>query len=239
MNLEPKILAIIPARGGSKGIPGKNIKPLGGKPLLQYTVEAALESSLLSRVILSSDDPEIIAVAKSLGLEVPFVRPAHLATDSSGSLEVVQHALSFLEEQGDYFDAVCLLQPTTPFREKGDIDKAIQKFMDTDYDALVSVREVPAEFNPHWVFEADEDGCLLIATGEKEIIKRRQELPKAYFRDGNIYLIKTVVTLEQDSLYGTKTGYILSKGAHYVNLDTMADWERAEYILKDENKADG
>jgi CMP-N,N'-diacetyllegionaminic acid synthase len=226
-----KILAIIPARGGSKGIPGKNMKLLGGKPLLEYTVEAARESKLLSRVILSSDDKAIINLAKSIGLEVPFVRPAHLATDRSGSLEVVQHALAFFEEKGETFDAVCLLQPTTPFRESGSIDAAIQQFIDSGCDSLVSVREVPEEYNPHWVFEADETGCLHIATGEKEIIKRRQELPKAYFRDGSIYLTKAQVIVEQQSLYGNRMGYIVSKGERYANLDTPADWEKAESIL--------
>ncbi|MEX2350200.1 MAG: acylneuraminate cytidylyltransferase family protein [Flavobacteriaceae bacterium] len=230
-----KIIAIIPARGGSKGIPGKNIKMLGGKPLLMYTLEAARESKLVSRVILSSDDVDIINLAKSVGLDVPFVRPAHLATDSSGSLEVVQHALSFLEEQGDSFDAVCLLQPTTPFREPGSIDAAIRKFLEGGYDSLLSVREVPPEFNPHWVFEADEDGCLHIATGEHKIVKRRQELPKAYFRDGSIYITKAAVILKQDSLYGEKVGYVVSQSKTFVNLDTPEDWERAEGVLKRDN----
>jgi len=232
LNHKPNILAIIPARGGSKGIPGKNIKLLGGKPLLEYTVDAARESSLLTRVILSSDDEAIIKWAKSIGLEVPFVRPAHLATDRSGSLEVVQQALTFLEENGNRFDAVCLLQPTTPFREKGSIDAAIQKFLDGGYDSLVSVREVPAEFNPHWVFEADESGCLHIATGDKQLIKRRQELPKAYFRDGSIYITKTEVILKQESLYGDRIGYITSEEKWYVNLDTREDWELAEQLVK-------
>ncbi|MEX0996587.1 MAG: acylneuraminate cytidylyltransferase family protein [Flavobacteriaceae bacterium] len=228
MKPETNILAIIPARGGSKGIPGKNIKLLGGKPLLQYTFEAARESTMLSRVILSSDDPEIIAVAKTLGLEVPFVRPAHLATDQAGSLEVVQHALTFFKEKGESFDAVCLLQPTTPFRDKGSIDIAIQKFIQKDFDSLASVREVPAEYNPHWVFKADDQGCLHIATGDKQLIKRRQELPKAYFRDGSIYLMKSDVVLKQNSLYGNALGFVVSEGKRYVNLDTLEDWECGE-----------
>lgn len=232
MKPETNILAIIPARGGSKGIPGKNIKLLGGKPLLQYTVEAARESKLLSRVIVSTEDSAIIEVAKALGVEVPFVRPAHLATDNSGSLEVVQHALTFFKEQEEFFDAVCLLQPTTPFREKGSIDEALQQFINRGVDSLVSVREVPAEYNPHWVFEADDQGCLYIATGEQKIIKRRQELPKAYFRDGSLYVTKTPVILQQNSLYGNSIGYVVSKGNHYVNLDTMKDWEWAEKLLK-------
>jgi CMP-N,N'-diacetyllegionaminic acid synthase len=231
VNHKPNILAIIPARGGSKGIPGKNIKLLGGKPLLEYTVDAARESSMLTRVILSSDDEAIIKWAKSIGLEVPFVRPAHLATDRSGSLEVVQHALAFFEATGETFDAVCLLQPTTPFRASGSLDAAIQQFLDSGVDSLVSVREVPEEFNPHWVFEADAHDCLHIATGEKELIKRRQELPKAYFRDGSVYLTRTEVILKQHSLYGNQMGYIVSKGVPYVNLDTPEDWEQAEKYI--------
>lgn len=199
--------------------------------MLVYTIDAARESKLLSRVILSSDDVAIIDYAKSVGLEVPFVRPAHLATDRSGSLEVVQHALAFFEENGEIFDAVCLLQPTTPFRESGSIDSAIQKFLDTGCDSLVSVREVPEEFNPHWVFEADEKDCLHIATGEKEIIKRRQELPKAYYRDGSIYLTKSQV-IKQNSLYGNSMGYMVSNAQPYINLDSQEDWQQAELLVK-------
>ena len=235
MKPETNILAIIPARGGSKGIPGKNIKLLGGKPLLQYTVEAARESRLLSRVILSSEDTAIIEVAKALEVEVPFVRPAHLATDRSGSLEVVQHALEYFKERGVFFDAVCLLQPTTPFREPGSIDTAIAQFLSKDFDSLISVRKVPDEFNPHWVFEPDKNGSLKVATGEKEIIYRRQDLPSAYFRDGSIYLTKTNVILKQNSLYGNKIGYVVSEGEKYVNVDTTKDWERAETLINMKN----
>lgn len=222
-----RILGIIPARGGSKGIPGKNIKLLGGKSLLQYTFESAKASESLSRIILSSDDTEIIGVAKELGIDVPFVRPADLAGDASGSLEVIQNAVKYLMNQGEKYDAVCLLQPTTPFRRKGLIDKAIEKFKERNFDSVISVREVPAEYNPHWVFE-EKAGKLQIATGEKEIITRRQELPKAYHRDGAIYITKTSVILEQNSLYGSNIGYIDTTGSPYVNIDTMKDWIEAE-----------
>lgn len=230
-----KILGLIPARGGSKGIPGKNIKSLGGKPLLQYTFEAAKESKLLAGVILSSDNPEIITVAEKLGLEVPFIRPLDLAADDTSSLEVLNHALNYFAQKGEKFDAVCLLQPTTPFRRKGLIDDAIQKFSSGNFDSLVSVREVPAEFNPHWVFE-EKEGQLKIATGETEIIIRRQELPKAYHRDGAIYITKTQVLLEQNSLYGKNIGFIDTTGDPYVNIDTLQDWEKAERILSMNNK---
>ncbi|SDL42045.1 N-acylneuraminate cytidylyltransferase [Salinimicrobium catena] len=230
-----KILGLIPARGGSKGIPGKNIKPLRGKPLLQYTIEAAKRSNLLSRIVLSSDDEEIMATARKLGLEAPFQRPANLAGDSSSSLEVVKHALRFFLENGEKFDAVCLLQPTSPLRRERLIDEAIEKFSSGNFDSLVTVREVPDDYNPHWIFE-EKNGGLKIATGETEIITRRQDLPKAYHRDGAIYLTKTEVLLEQDSLYGKNIGFVDTTGDPYVNIDTPRDWEEAERILSINNQ---
>lgn len=221
-----KILGIIPARGGSKGVPGKNIKLLGELPLLAYTAKSALASKQLSKVILSTDSPSIAAVAQHYGIEIPFLRPETLATDTASSIAVVQHAVSYLENQGEFFDAVCLLQPTSPFRPKGFIDLAIQKFIHDDVDALVSVLPVPHEFNPHWVFEPNEKGLLQIATGEQEIIKRRQDLPPAYFRDGALYITKTSV-IKEGSFYGAKLSYIENNPAFYVNIDTEADWEKA------------
>ncbi len=225
-----KILGLIPARGGSKGIPGKNIRLLGGMPLLQYTYEAGRKSGKLSALILSSDDPEIIAVAKNIGLEVPFVRPAELSGDATTSLEVILHALESVEEKGEAYDAVCLLQPTTPFRREGLIDAAIEKFINGGYDSLVSVREVPAEFNPHWVFEQDGE-LLKVATGEEQIITRRQDLPRAYHRDGAIYLTRTKV-LKGGSLYGNRIGFLDTTGSPYVNIDLPKDWEKAEALVK-------
>lgn len=222
-----RVLAIIPARGGSKGVPGKNIKLLGGKPLLQYTLESANESQLMTRVILSSDDASIIATAEALGLEVPFIRPANLATDQAKSIEVVQHAVQYLEEKGEFFDAVCLLQPTSPFREKGFIDAAIEKFIQTGVDTLLSVLPVPHEYNPHWVFEENEAGHLKIATGENQIIARRQELPTAYHRDGSLYLTK-MDYIKQGTFYGAQLGFIVSNPDFYVNIDNPTDWIAAE-----------
>jgi len=227
-----KILGIIPARGGSKGIPGKNIKSLAGKPLIAYTVESIQESKLLTNAILSSDDEAIISIAKELGLKVPFIRPAELASDHSPTLPVILHALDFFSSQGEYFDAVCLLQTTTPFRTKGMIDLAIKKMIETDADALVSVLPVPHEYNPHWIFEPDASGWLKIATGEEKIIPRRPELPATYFRDGAIYITKTSVLLKNESLYGQKLTFILGDQARYVNLDTLEDWRKAELLVQ-------
>ena len=228
------ILGLIPARGGSKGIPGKNSKILGGKPLLQYTYEAAKQAKLLNKLILSSDSEEIIQLATQLDLEVPFKRPASLAQDSSSSIEVARHALNYYLDQGIKFDAICLLQPTTPFRKTGLIDEAIQKFKDGGFDSLISVREVPKAYNPHWVFEENQ-GALRIATGEKEIISRRQDLPKAYHRDGAVYLTKTDILLNENSLFGKNIGFVNTSAYPYINIDTQEDWKRAEEILGNKN----
>jgi CMP-N,N'-diacetyllegionaminic acid synthase len=222
-----KILAIIPARGGSKGVPNKNIKLFFDAPLLAYTFSAAKQSRLLSKIILSSEDDLIIGVAKSIGLEVPFVRPNYLSNDYSSSIDVVKHSIEFFEEKGINFDAICLLQITSPFREKGFIDRAIEKFISTNSDALISVQKVPHEHNPHWVFEQNESGLLSISTGEKQIIKRRQELPDAYFRDGSIYITK-IEAIKQGSFFGERLSFIESDNELYANIDTLDDWKKAE-----------
>ena len=225
-----KILGVITARGGSKGVPGKNIKLLGEDSLLLYTANAANQSKLLYKTILSSDDAEIIEVAKKAQIEVPFVRPNELANDTATSISVVQHALEYMESLGENYDAVCLLQPTSPFREKGFIDAAIQKFINEEADALVSVLPVPHEYNPHWIFEPNNSGFLEIATGEKIIISRRQDLPKSYFRDGSVYITKVEV-IKNGSFYGEKLSFIESNPDFYVNIDTLKDWKIAEEKL--------
>ncbi|QXP64999.1 acylneuraminate cytidylyltransferase family protein [Polaribacter sp. HaHaR_3_91] len=226
-----RILGLIPARGGSKGVPGKNIKLLGKKTLLQYTSEIALASKYLSKVVLSSDDDAIIAIAKELGVEVPFKRPSNLAEDASPTLPVIKHALQFYKDKGEHFDAVCLLQVTSPFRTLEFLDEAINKFLKKGTDSLVSVQEVPHEYNPHWTFKMNDEGNLKITTGEKNIISRRQELPITYHRDGSVYLTKTNVIEEHNSLFGDSMAFMVTPKEDYVNIDTLKDWEKAESIL--------
>lgn len=225
-----KILAIIPARGGSKGIPNKNIKLLGNKPLLQYTSDIALQSKAFDKVVLSSDSDAIIKIAKNLGVEVPFKRPDSLAEDTTPTLPVIQHVLDFYESRGEFFDAVCLLQVTSPFRTVSFLDQAITTFIAKNTDSLISVQKVPHEFNPHWTFEVTEEGFLSISTGESKLIPRRQELPIAYHRDGSIYLTKTSV-IKQNSLYGDSIAYVQSPKESAINIDTLKDWIEAEKYL--------
>jgi CMP-N,N'-diacetyllegionaminic acid synthase len=227
-----KILGLIPARGGSKGVPGKNIKMLGGKPLISYTIQSALESTLIQDVIVSTDSAEIKEIAIDCGANVPFLRPPELSNDSAKSIDVVLHALEYLKQKGKEYDAIILLQPTTPFRPKGFIDEAISLYKNKNYDSLVSVLSVPDEYNPHWVYEVDEKGFLKLSTGEQEIISRRQELPKAFIRDGSVYITSTDVVNHSRSFYGNKLGYIISDEKFHVNIDTPLDWERAETLFK-------
>lgn len=227
-----KILAIIPARGGSKGVPGKNIKLLNGKPLLAYTSEIAMQSNYLTEVIVSTENNDIVEVAERLGMKVPFIRPMALAQDQTPTLDVIIHALQWYENQAIFFDAVCLLQVTSPFRTLAFLNKAIEKFISSNCDSLVSVLRVPHEYNPHWTFEKTADGNLKIATGDNQIVSRRQELPIAYHRDGSIYITKTEVILKQHSLYGKSIAYIESDPDCYVNIDTMEDWKKAEEMIQ-------
>ena len=183
-------------------------------------------------VLVSTDDTHIQNIAIKAGAEAPFLRPAHLAQDDTPTLPVIQHALHWLAAQGRHYDAVCLLQPTNPFRPAGFIDRAINQFLQSGADTLISVLPVPLEFNPHWVFEPDADSLLKIATGETIIIPRRQALPKAFYRDGSIYLTKTEVLLSKNALLGESITYIEADPKFHVNIDTPEDWEVAENLIK-------
>lgn len=227
-----RVLGIIPARGGSKGVPRKNLRKLAGKPLLQYTAEAALAASRLSRIILTTEDEEIAQAGRECGLEVPFLRPETLARDDTPMLPVIRHCVRTLEESGDRFDAICLLQPTTPLRRAVDIDNCIRLLEESDAHSVISMLPVPMEFNPHWVWFSDSEGYLKIATGEEAPIPRRQELPSAWHREGSVYVTRRDILIEKNSLYGTKTiGYLMDP-EKTVNIDTLDDWAKAERMIE-------
>lgn len=225
------VLGLIPARGGSKGVPRKNIRLLAGKPLLAYTAESALAANRLTRILLSTDDEEIAEVGRSCGLEVPFLRPAELAEDTTPTLPVVQHAVQFLEAQGEQFDAICLLQPTNPLRLSSDIDGCIELMERTEADTVFTMLAVPAEHNPHWVYFQHADGSLYLSTGETGPIPRRQSLPPAFHREGSVYVTRRDVVMLNHSLYGARVlGYEMAQ-TRSVNIDTLVDWAKAEQII--------
>ena len=223
---------MIPARGGSKGVPHKNIRPLAGKPLLAYTAEAALSARRLSRVVLTTDDEEIADVGRRFGIDVPFLRPAELAEDHTPTLPVVQHAVRWLEQRGECFDAICLLQPTNPLRRAEHIDACIELLEASGADAVVTVLPVPAEHNPHWVYLRNSEGILNLSTGEAVPIARRQDLPPAFHREGSVYVTRRHVLIEQNSLYGERLVGFPMDPAESVNIDSVDDFERAEALIK-------
>ena len=227
-----RTVGIITARGGSKGLPRKNIRPLAGKPLLAWTADAARGAKRLARVILTTDDPEIAEVGRAAGLDVPFMRPAELALDTTPTLPVLQHAVGWLESSGDRYDAIVLLEPTSPLRTSAMIDACVELLETTGADSVVTVLPVPAEHNPHWVYFRDERGHLRIATGEANPIGRRQDLPPAFHRDGSVFAMRRDVLVEQGSLYGARLVGHPVDPACSINIDTAEDWERAEARIK-------
>ena len=224
-----KILVIIPARGGSKGIPHKNIKPLKGKPLIHYTIDEAREIVDDDDICVSTDDPEIIKCVEDYGLCVPFVRPEELATDTAGTYEVLLHALSFFEKQGRHYDAVLLLQNTSPFRKAEQIKEALALYND-NVDMVVSVKECAA--NPYYcVFEEDNNGFLHVCKGDGNIF-RRQDAPKVYEYNGAIYIMNAnILKTTHMHKFQRRVKYVMDDLSSF-DLDTMWDWQMAESIIK-------
>lgn len=227
-----KVLAVIPARGGSKGVPYKNIRPLAGRPLLAYTADAALKAQLLQRVILSTDDPRIAEVGKACGLEAPFLRPPELATDTAKSLPVIQHALLWAEQNDNCtYEAVMMLQPTTPFRRAQDIDLAIKKLTTTGADSVISVVEV-GPFHPARMKYLKDDRLIDPPFGEAYENQPRQELPPMYIRSGDIYLTQRQ-TLMANSFKGKDCRALIIDPLRAVNIDSLLDFTYAEFLLKE------
>jgi len=225
-----KYLVVIPARGGSKGIPHKNIKSLGGKPLIYYSIDVARQFTTDENICVTTDDAEIISVVEQHGLKVPFVRPAELATDTCGSSEVIQHAYQFFADKGVKYDAIVLLQPTSPFRKVEFIKEAVALY-DESVDMVTSVR--PAACNPYYDgFEENKDGLLVVSKGDGTI-ERRQEAPKVWQQNGSIYVINPKSLIEKGMGGFTKIKKYAMPETYSVDLDTMLDWKMAELIIKE------
>ena len=230
-----KVLGIITARGGSKGIPGKNLKLLAGRPLLDYSIDAANDTPL-DRLILSTEDKKIADAARALGCEVPFMRPADLARDETPHLPVIQHAVKWLQDQQGYTpDIVLTLQPTSPLRSAADIAAALRMLELSDADSVVSVNEVTAHAHPMRMLKVDEHGLAkLFATGEpvRNRINRRQDLPKAWVMNGAIYACRThVLFAAPPSLYGDRVVAYPMPPERSISTDDLDDWEAAERAI--------
>jgi CMP-N,N'-diacetyllegionaminic acid synthase len=234
---QPRILAVITARGGSKGIPGKNIKLLGGKPLIAYTIEAAKKSKLLSHTIISTDDEEIARVAEACGGDVPFLRPKELADDQVPHVPVMQHAITTMEERlGIQFDYAVILQPTSPFRLPEDIDETLRKLIESGAESAVTLVEMGNDEHPLKAKRLEGDRVLHYAIEEGEGI-RRQDLPRAFRRSGAVYAMRRD-TLMNGRLYGERiVGHVVLR-ERSVDIDEPFDWIKAEYMLEELRKKD-
>lgn len=222
-----RVLAIVPARGGSKGLPGKNIKPLHGKPLLAYTLEAAQQSRYIDRIVVSTDSERIADVAKSWGLEVPFLRPALLATDKAATMDVISHVIGTLQET---YDILVVLQPTSPLRTKADIDGSLELLQEKEGNAILSVVEVdhPVE----WANVLPEDNRMDDFIPSEIRFTPRQELPKRYRLNGAVYVARSDYLMEHHNyFYNGCYAYVMPK-ERSVDIDDEFDLLFAEFLLQ-------
>ena len=228
-----KVLFIITARGGSKGIPKKNIKILGKLPLIAYNIISAQKCNIKKRIIVSTDDPEIAEVALRYGAEVPFKRPKELATDEASSIDVVIHAMEWIEENDkEFYDYVCLLQPAAPFVTYKNIEEAIEIIQKNNSDTLLGVKE--ADMNTVFIHELDENGKLSYHYGAIQRLSslRRQDMKKQYMLNGCIYIAKWEYMKVNKTFHGTNSEPYIMPRKQSIDIDNMEDFEMAEWMIK-------
>lgn len=225
MNTPPRVLAVIPARGGSKGLPRKNVLDTGGKPMIAWTIEAALGAKCITKVILSSDDDEIIAVAKKFGCSVPFIRPELLANDSASTVDVALHSM----DQLPGYDFLIILQPTSPLRTAEDIDAAFDIMITSRALSCVSVCKVNE--TPYWMFAITEDGHLDRLINPPQDIQRRQDLPEVYKLNGAIYIVSADTLRKTNSFTSKGTVSYIMKREISIDVDTREDIEIVKNLL--------
>lgn len=224
-----RILALIPARGGSKGLTRKNLRVLMGKPLVAWTIGAAKNSKYIDRVIVSTDDKEIARISRWYKVEVPFLRPKALATDKASMMAVITHALKAMNKNGDYYDLIVLLQPTSPLRKPEDIDQAIRVLFSKRAKSVVSVCEEIR--HPYAAIRLTRAGRLGSSLNAAAVNKNRQELPVFYRINGAIYLAYREDIEKGDTFFGKKTYAYIMPAARSVDIDNMFDFEFARFLL--------
>ena len=222
-----KVLAIIPARGGSKGIPRKNVKAISGKPMIQYTIEAAKDCEYIDKVIVSTEDEEIADISMRAGAIVPFSRPEELATDEAKIIDVVMHAVEFYERKAEHFDIFVLLQPSSPLRNAEDVTKALEYFIRKEQKSLVSVSEVSE--SPIFMRSFNKENELEKIVSEDDDV-RGQDMKRYYRINGAIYINKASELNPQTSFNDNQMGYVLTK-EHGIDVDEPQDLVVAEYYL--------
>ncbi len=230
-NLNSSILCLINARGGSKGVPGKNIRMLGGRPLIAWSIETALQSKLIKKAVVSTDSEEIAHVATQHGAVVPFLRPSELATDTAKQIDVIAHALKFLESMGEHYDYVCILQPTCPLRSVEDVDGTLELLISSGADSAITVTDVGGR-HPCTLYKMNEgDNKLTPYVESSKAGVLRQGFEELYWRTGSVYAMKADV-VKKGSLYGDDTRGFVVPEERTFNIDTPFDFELTEAWLK-------
>lgn len=229
MGSSRKILALIPARGGSKGLPRKNVRLLAGKPLIAWTIEAALNCACFARVIVSTDDTEIADISKSYGAEAPFQRPLELAGDQAKSIDVAIQAIKWFEERGEYFDLIALLQPTSPLRNTSDIQNALSLFNLKKAGAVVSVCE--CEHSPLWMNTIGEDLSMRDFLVKSALNQNRQVLEQYYRLNGAVYLADIQYLSTNYGFFGPRTYAYIMPQERSVDIDSELDLKFVEFLL--------
>jgi CMP-N-acetylneuraminic acid synthetase len=225
------ILAVVPARGGSKGVPLKNIRPLAGKPLLLHTAEVILESRIFDAAIVSTDHPQIAEVARRGGLEAPFIRPQALSGDAIGDLDVLLHALSTYEQlAGREFDVTVMLQPTSPLRTAHHVRETVTRLINGDWDAVWTVSPTPLKYHPLKQLKLDGSDCLQLFDSRGSSVVARQQLEPVYHRNGVAYAFTRDALLMQRTILPRRTDAFVLEG-HFVSIDTVADFAEVERAL--------
>lgn len=232
-----RVLGLINARGGSKGIPRKNVRSLNGKPLIAYAIESGLGARLIDRVVVSTDDQEIAEVAMSFGADIPFMRPSELASDNALQIDAVRHAIEQLARAGETYDVVVILQPTCPLRNAVDVDGAISMMAESGADTVISVMEVTGQ-HPLTMYTRESDGRLFSLLESNRAGVLRQEFRPIWWRNGAIYAIRTSVVMTDRSLYGQRVVGYPMPAERSVNIDEPLDWIIAEAMLKHLSKGD-
>lgn len=224
-----KILGLIPARGGSKGLLRKNILPLAGKPLISWTIEAAKENKYIDKVFVSTEDAEIAQVSKTYGADVSYLRPKELAIDTAKTIDVVLHTLDEFSRRGEKYDIVALLQPTSPLRTNCHIDFAIEKLFDEKIKSVISVSEV--DHHPYWCNKLQKNGCMDDFINKNFLNLRRQDLPKYYRLNGAIYVAYSEFLYESKSFFGHNTYSHIMPKEQSIDVDNEVDFLMAELLM--------
>ncbi len=227
---EKEIVALIPARGGSKGLPRKNVLEMAGKPLIAWSIIQAQQSNIIDRVVISTDDKEITEVADSFGAEIPFVRPKELATDEAKGIDVILHALRWLREHRQAVDIIVVLQPTSPLRLTEDIDNSLNLFLEREADAVVSVCRT--EHHPYWSNVLPEDKCMKDFIRNEADKKNREELPEFYRLNGAIFITKADFMIQNEGYYGDNTYAYIMPAERSIDIDSHLDFRLAGLLME-------